>query len=116
MKSTAASPAIVAILFLSFVVCILALIWLPIKGIGWLYNSRVAAQKQAVAAGQQWMHEVGEAFAPIPVEKEAVVVAQAVTVQEVSVVEDVEVNVAAEVPIEEASTPTTVELDLQQVI
>jgi hypothetical protein len=125
MKSTATSPAIVAILFFLLIVCILALIWLPIKGIWWLYNSRVAAQKQVVAVGQQWMQEVGEAFAPIPAQEEAVAVVQAVTGQqeEVTVVE--EIDMAVEAPIEEISAPTAVETlttaqedvpDLQQII
>jgi hypothetical protein len=99
-KSTVTSPAIVAILFLSAIVCVVALLWLPIKGIWWLYtNSRTAAHKQAVVVGQQWMQQVEEAFAPIP---EEVVAAEPITGAELTVVAEAD---AVEAPIQGVSMP-----------
>ena len=107
MKSTATSPAIVAILFLSAIVCALALIWLPIKGIWWLYNSRTAAHKQAVVAGQQWMQQVEEAFAPNLSQEEAVAVTDPlIGEEEVMVVAEID---AVETSSQEVFTPLTVE-------
>jgi hypothetical protein len=107
MKSTATSPAIVAILFLSAIVCVLALIWLPIKGIWWLYNSRTATRKQVVVAGQQWMQQVEEAFTPISEQEKAVAVTDPlVGEEEVMVVAEID---AVEPSSQEVFTPLTVE-------
>jgi hypothetical protein len=112
MKSTVnSSPAIVAILFLSAIVCVLALLWLPIKGLWWLlYTSNIATDKQVAVSGQQWMTEVKEALAPIPEQEEIVAISNNSSLIEEEGKSMAAETSAVEISVQDVSIPlTTVE-------